>query len=218
MSAHQASDPDACSSFWEQTEKIFRDCQFVLGSMPNVELFSLERAIKLLEALVFVADHPPTILPISPSDALHLKAKAMDIISQLLELRQAVAEAEAYSTPAATQEPEGRGRPKLLINLRLAVELHNLGNSWSDVSDALGCSRRSLYNHLKRQGISTSCPSFTDISDAALDEHVSQISLEHPLVGQRIMKGFLEARGLHITMKRVAESLRRVDPIGVMFR
>ncbi|KAK7013506.1 Integrase catalytic domain-containing protein [Favolaschia claudopus] len=98
------------------------------------------------------------------------------------------------------------------------LELHNLGNSWEAVADALGVRRQTLYNHLKRAGLSSGRLPFTTISDDELDEQISSISLLHPFAGSNIMSGHLEAIGIHVPVRRIQESLWRVDAIGVLVR
>jgi hypothetical protein len=82
----------------------------------------------------------------------------------------------------------------------------------------MGVDRKTMFNHLKRAGIPTTRPLYTDIDDDNLDEHIAEISLAHPLAGSGIVQGHLNARGINVTRARVQESLRRVDAIGVTLR
>ena len=63
------------------------------------------------------------------------------------------------------QEASGRGRPSYKLSLQRAQRLHALGNSWADVAAAIGVNRKTLYNHLRSAGLSSSRPAHTDISD-----------------------------------------------------
>ncbi|KAJ7247535.1 hypothetical protein C8J57DRAFT_945841, partial [Mycena rebaudengoi] len=56
------------------------------------------------------------------------------------------------------------------------------------------------------------------IDDDALDENFADISLRHPFAGSSIISGHLEAIGIHIPMRRIQESLYRVDAVGVIVR
>lgn len=105
-----------------------------------------------------------------------------------------------------------------MLDVERAVALHDLGSSWKEVADAMGVTRPTLYNHLRKAGRSTARPAYTDISDEDLDEVVSQITLDHPFIGGVIVKGHLEAQDIHISAQRVQECLRRVDAIGVLLR
>ncbi|KAF7359937.1 Integrase catalytic domain-containing protein [Mycena venus] len=110
------------------------------------------------------------------------------------------------------------GRPRYSLDLQRALLLHDLGNSWTDISHAMGVDRKTLYRQFEVAGISTARREFTDITDNALDEIVVEISLSHPFVGSVIVSGHLESRGIHLPRLRVQDSLRRVDEIGVLVR
>ncbi|KAK0145956.1 hypothetical protein N1851_015113 [Merluccius polli] len=58
----------------------------------------------------------------------------------------------------------------------------------------------------------------TPIEDNSLDETVTQILQQHPMSGYRMMVGHLNAQGIRIQRQRVQESMRRVDPGGVLMR
>jgi hypothetical protein len=98
------------------------------------------------------------------------------------------------------------------------IELHDLGNTWDSVAEAMGVCRRTLYYHLERAGLSSGRPVFTNIDDDMLDEKVAEISLRHPFAAGVIVQGHLEAVNIHVPVARVQESLRRVDTIGVIVR
>ncbi len=51
-----------------------------------------------------------------------------------------------------------------------------------------------------------------------LDEEVSKIVLQHPFAGAIIISGHLLAAGLKVPHMRVRESLKHVDPVGVMLQ
>jgi hypothetical protein len=59
----------------------------------------------------------------------------------------------------------GPGRRPYAPDLDRAIELHDLGNSWEKVAEAMGVHRGTMYNHLKRAGISSGRPVFTEIDD-----------------------------------------------------
>jgi hypothetical protein len=60
--------------------------------------------------------------------------------------------------------------------------------------------------------------SFSLISNDELDAIVRDIINEFPNVGNRRLQGFLRAKGINIQQHRARESLRRVDPEGVLLR
>ncbi|KAK7015753.1 Integrase catalytic domain-containing protein [Favolaschia claudopus] len=110
------------------------------------------------------------------------------------------------------------GRPSYVLDLPRARLLYDLGNSYEQIAQALGVDRKTLYRQLEKAGIPRARRSFTAISDEALDEVVSEISLAHPFIGSVIVSGHLESRGIHLPRLRVQDSLRRVDEIGVLVR
>jgi len=59
---------------------------------------------------------------------------------------------------------------------------------------------------------------FTNINDEELDKLIESILKDFPNTGYKRMKGFLIARHLRIQEYRVRESMRRVDPEGVILR
>ena len=66
-------------------------------------------------------------------------------------------------------------------------------------------------------GISINTTTFSSLSNIELDAIVQDIVHEFPNIGYRRLIGFLRARGKNV-QQRVRESLRRVDPEGVLLR
>ena len=59
---------------------------------------------------------------------------------------------------------------------------------------------------------------YMDISDADLDEIVSELSAAFPRCGEKLTDGKLRSQGILVQRERVRESLRRVDPVGSQLR
>ena len=59
---------------------------------------------------------------------------------------------------------------------------------------------------------------FSDIEDNQLDELVQTASSQHPGMGIRMLKGYLQSKGFRIQRERIRLSLLRTDPIGIMER
>lgn len=87
--------------------------------------------------------------------------------------------------------------------------------SQSALARALHMDRKTLAHCLKRHGIDYS---FSQISDANLDEHVKQFKKEHPDSGIRYLIGALRKNGLKIQRHRVYQTMQRVDQIGLHLR
>ena len=59
---------------------------------------------------------------------------------------------------------------------------------------------------------------FSNIGDDELDDIVREASNSHPNFGLRMMKGYLQSKGVRVQRKRIRYSLLRIDPIGLMQR
>jgi repressor of nif and glnA expression len=59
---------------------------------------------------------------------------------------------------------------------------------------------------------------FSNIGDDEMDDIVREASNSHPNFGLRMMKGYLQSKGVHVQRKRIRYSLLRIDPIGLMQR
>ncbi|XP_039884348.1 uncharacterized protein LOC120731420 isoform X1 [Simochromis diagramma] len=59
---------------------------------------------------------------------------------------------------------------------------------------------------------------YSSIGDEDLDAKVLDIQRHHPNAGCRMMMGHLRSRGIHIQRFRLMDSMRRVNPEGVMMR
>ena len=56
---------------------------------------------------------------------------------------------------------------------------------------------------------------YASVTDAELDERVSHIVSFFPICGQKSVDGRLKTEGVRVSCRRVRESLRRVDLLGV---
>ena len=56
------------------------------------------------------------------------------------------------------------------------------------------------------------------IDDEQLDRIVSDLQRHYPNCGYRLLKGHLAAMGHRLQENRIRDSLRRIDPVGVMSR
>jgi len=211
-----STDQDPVDQFLRNADKISQEARFIISSFPNAETQTVERAIRQLYAInSILANLTDDFLTSEEIDGYQ------DFITSLLVPLEEFLAADPLprNVGTSTEPSTGRqGRPRYALDLQRAIELHDLGNSWEDVAGALGVSRRTLYDHLEKAGLSTSRKAFTDIDDDDLDIVVSEISLKHPLAGASIIQGHLEGAGIHVPILRVKECLRRVDAIGVMLR
>lgn len=137
----------------------------------------------------------------------------------LVDLERALSDKPHPEIRVPDKEYTGRpGRPAYTLNLTRILELHDLGIPFTEIADIFRISRKTLYNHLERAGLSSARPSPSLIDDDTLDEELRQILADHPFIGSTIIQGHLLTKELRIPLRRVKESLLRVDPLGVMSR
>lgn len=211
------NDTDLTHKFLLPADKMLWDAPFIVDSLPNVELFSVERSLRQLHAIYLVLmnldDHW-----LQPDEIEGLTQAVLNVLQPLQTFCDAPPPPQIVGTATTPSGSSMGGRPRYDIDLEEALRLHSLGNSWDSVSDVMGVTRATMYRHLSHAGLSTAQQPFTEISDEDLDEHISSIPLEHPFVGSSIMMGHLEAKGIHLPSERIQESLRRVDALGVLVR
>ncbi len=206
---------ESITQFYIEAHRICTEAQFIINSLPNAEVPAAERIVRQLHVIHNIMLHL--------HDPLATAEELRDLITYVSHLLLPLEEfLESPPPPANSHLPRaassGRGRPAYVIDLARAQQLHNLGNSWTDVATAMGVDRKTLHNHLVRAGLSTARPEHADISDDELDEVVAEISIMHPFIGSTIVQGHLESRGIHVPLARVKESMQRVDPLGVLVR
>ena len=82
-----------------------------------------------------------------------------------------------------------------------------MGLSITETAERLASTYRMIENDLKAMQISR----WSDISDAALDEHIlGYLRRGHGALGRRLLDGRLVVDGLHVQRRRVEESLARL--------
>lgn len=201
--------------FLVNSYQITREARFVVMSIPNADRTAVERFIRQLESIRRIL--------VNLDDRYLTQDDIAEMITQVNNLLDPLEEFIDNPPPhPASYLPRnytGRpGRPAYILDIPRAICLHNLGASWVRVAHAMGVARQTLYSHLQELGFSTARPVFTEITDDDLDEIVAEISLEHPFDGSGIMRGHLKSRGINLSILRVQESLKRVDPLGVLSR
>ena len=110
-----------------------------------------------------------------------------------------------------------KGRPRIIVPREQLELLIGLGFSTVNIALLLGVSNSTIKPRLSDFGIPIRC-TYTEIADNALDEVILTILQDFPNTGYKRMTGFLRSRGLRIQQHRIRESMRRVDPAGVLLR
>ena len=81
----------------------------------------------------------------------------------------------------------------------------------------MGISRATLYRRLDNAGINHAL-TYSNISDAALDQEVQSVKRVHPNDGECLMAGHLISRGIIVQRTRLRGSIHRVDPENTAIR
>ncbi|KAJ3562164.1 hypothetical protein NP233_g9748 [Leucocoprinus birnbaumii] len=139
------------ADFLQQTNTIFCDARHLVSALPNVERFTVERSLRLLYAVKAVSTQLGDQL--SSAEDITLLHKISDAL--ILPLQHHTDTTEENPCPQApTTPPNGvPGHPQAVIDVAHAMHLHNLGNSWEQIAEAMGVAQRTLYHHLHAAGI-----------------------------------------------------------------
>lgn len=109
------------------------------------------------------------------------------------------------------------GRPRIYIGQDHLEFLTLHGFKVKAIAEMLLVSERTVKRRLKDFGLSTQTI-YTGISDNDLDLLVLTKLNKFPNTGYKSMKGLLKVDGVVVTEIRLRDSIRRVDPLGVMIR
>ena len=110
-----------------------------------------------------------------------------------------------------------RGRPRFYIAQDQLELFLDYGLKASDIAKMLCVSEKTIYRRLQEFGISVR-DTYSDINDTSLDITVRNICQQFPNCGYKMMRGHLLSKGIKIQEYRVRESMRRVDPDGIVIR
>ncbi|XP_034063866.1 uncharacterized protein LOC117540973 isoform X2 [Gymnodraco acuticeps] len=162
------------------------------GEPKDYVQFRVERCIEDLAQLDMDVDVNPAVF-----ESLQEVARQLEILSE---------------TEEATL-----GRPSYMLPLNV-IEAHlRWGHTAGDIAQVFGVCERTIRRRMTQNGIRVQ-DLLTLLDDNSLDETVTQILQHHPNSGYKMMVGHLNARGIRIQRQRVQESMRRVDPGGVLIR
>lgn len=109
-----------------------------------------------------------------------------------------------------------RGQPAKDIMKDQLSFLIDQGFKITDISLLFDCSRKTIERRMKDYGLILH--DYSPLSDSKLDALVIEITSLFPLCGEKSVQGRLRSRGIVIKRDRVRESLRRVDPSGIISR
>lgn len=200
-------------------DKCLNQGRFVLSSGPSADRKVAEQVVRQVRAI-------RSILTDLTDFSILTSAEIEQVVQMLDEVLDPLNNYLASPPPppakphaeTVNNEDRRRGRPRYRLDVQRALQLHDMGNTWKDVAQAMGVSKRTMYRHLELAGLSTERIPYTEISDDDLDCYVAAISLSHPYSGARIVSGHLKSIRIRVPLRRVHESLKRVDEVGVSLR
>ena len=119
------------------------------------------------------------------------------------------------SMPDKTHSSRG-GAPKFQIGEYLLSNLLDEGFPIKDIASLICVSERTVYRRMQDFGFKVR--NFDPMPDVDLDEHLQELTLQHPNCGDNMFNQMLKHRGLNIQRFRIRESLHRVDSEGIRRR
>ena len=109
------------------------------------------------------------------------------------------------------------GRPNYCISYEELKFLLDLHFTVPAIAQILGVSPRTIARRLALFNLSVRSR-YDHCSDRQLDSLIEAEQLQHPSFGYRMMRSLLFTHGVDIQEKRIRQSMRRVDPLGVAYR
>lgn len=202
-------------AFYARAARIIHDAEFVVQSIPNVEMFSVNRFIDLVNFVGRVLrEVEDNVVSAVLKESMH---NSVRVLLERLEAYRAEPPA-AYNYGVVRTKPVGRGQPRLDLDLTDVPALLSVKTKMTDIAEAMGVSPRTIRNHMRRAGLGSKRRALTVISDVSLDEAVAGYVERHPHSGIRIIQSFLEGGHIFVPQKRVHESMARVNSLGLRLR
>lgn len=199
------------------SQKMIREAEFVCESLPNVEEAAVNHTLLQLSSVdAALCSLSPATDGVEGSDLQAMRSYADGLRNRVIGHLTATRSQNRHTPPVIRNGTVGR--PRYVIDLDRVDDLRWHGATWDEIARVIGLSnRRTLHNHMKRDMRPTARP-YSIISDNDLDEEITDTIQQHPFSGAVIVSGLLASAGLRLPLLRIRESLRRVDPIGVLLR
>ncbi len=109
------------------------------------------------------------------------------------------------------------GRPQFDVSEEQLTYLIENNFTAPQMAKLVGVSLRTIERRMSAYGLSIR-GRYSDVTDAELEQVMSEIKSVHPQCGNIQMKGHLLSRGLRVQQRRIRETLRAVDPEGSIMR
>ncbi len=141
----------------------------------------------------------------------------MNALKMLVELKENCDMSSVIGQHPPTSHSGNAGRPPFLISKEQLQYLVENQFSVPQISTMLGVSSRTIERRMNSFGISMR-DTYADLTNSELQTLVAGIQSEHPMCGNRHMRGHLIARGFRVQQYRIREVQRAVDPEGSAMR
>ena len=125
---------------------------------------------------------------------------------------------EVNATVPAVFHTGQPGRPRFQIEADSLKFLLEFGFKATEIATMMSVSLRTIQRRMTAFDLREEVPRYTPLSNEGLDEMCREITREFPNCGVRRMRGFLLARNVRISWERTRETMRRIDPEGVLLR
>ena len=216
----------------QRPEEIRTTRNEVLQFMAAAELVRSHIIFSCHAPHIFIRQHVD-IFPLAEYNTL---CRSIDTMVAVLDtaLQESEDPPDDIDLDVARLEFTGRsGRPRFEVDRDfLSIALESRGPA--DIARTLGCSSRTVRRRALDHGLLVDGQApfldhehfdgnvvrvwngpirhtrLTDISDENLDRVVSQILTLSPHFGRRMIDGALKSRGLHVSLRRIVDSYRRV--------
>ena len=164
--------------------------------------FCLEQVIDLLLRAEIVYEQSPQLV---------------SILRRALAITE-VSQHEVQANTAAVFHTGLPGRPRFEIQADSLKFLLEFGFKATEIASMLSVSLRTIQRRMAAFNLREEVPGYTPLSDEELERICRAITLEFPNCGVRRMRGFLLARNIRVSWERTRETMRRIDPEGVLLR
>lgn len=141
---------DQTHYFLTEAHTLTSRAKFIIQSLPIAEIGAVESMVHKLYAvrtIIRTIDDPHS----TPDELEHLADYVESCIRPLEQFLEFPPPPPSANIPRTYTGQAGR--PTYNLDLDRAILLHNLGLSWKSIADAMGCSRKTMYNHLIKAGL-----------------------------------------------------------------
>lgn len=124
---------------------------------------------------------------------------------------------QLFTSPCSRVFSGERGRPQLQVPFEQLQFLLEKKFKIDEIAKLFSTSKLTIERRMRDFGLSAASI-YTSLSDDQLDAMITDIQRDFPNVGCKRVTGLLRARGICTQQARICQSMRRVDPEGILLR